>query len=400
MSESFNRRGVMAGLAGSVIGVCALSSARAQVNPGPPYAPGRSPYWYPGPNKALKKDLRTGSTSVRLGGALTVAAAEAAEAALSHPPPEPQLVPVGTAGFGWAPPPAPGQPAPPPAPSPPIPSLSESVDLMRRLRKAGVSAARVMPRSWMSLSDSDLAQFKAVMKELDFDFVEVGTYRNPLHPDPVIRAGYIKECIQNMEACERVGCRSIGVTAGSRYMPNMAAANNFAPDPENWSLESWRMTVDYFKQVLNATKGSKTGLGIEAIATTMLDTPISHTRMMEDLADDRVCVVFDPTNSIHLMNYWHTTEMLTECFDMWGERIVNLHGKDCYLEPRMQSAVVREVTPGLGTMDYETILRRLSRLKWPRSITPEIGNSEWPATYAHIRKVAARVGVKIHGDTA
>jgi hypothetical protein len=45
--------------------------------------------------------------------------------------------------------------------------------------------------------------------------------------------------------------------------------------------------------------------------------------------------------------------MLTECFAMWGETINNLHGKDCYIEPRTQSAFVRQVTPGLGTMDYE-----------------------------------------------
>jgi sugar phosphate isomerase/epimerase len=111
-------------------------------------------------------------------------------------------------------------------------------------------------------------------------------------------------------------------------------------------------------------------------------------------------VVFDPSNSIHLYNYYHTTEMLAECFDMWGERINNLHGKDVYIEPRTQACFIRQVTPGLGTLDYETLLVRLSRLAWARSITPEIGQSERPAAYAHIRKVAAQVGVKIHKDPA
>jgi hypothetical protein len=41
---------------------------------------------------------------------------------------------------------------------------------------------------------------------------------------------------------------------------------------------------------------------------------------------------------------------------------------------------------------------QLSRLKWARSITPEITMSEWPAAYAYIRRIAAQVGVKIHGE--
>jgi sugar phosphate isomerase/epimerase len=156
----------------------------------------------------------------------------------------------------------------------------------------------------MSLTDSELVRLKAAKKNLDFEFVEFGTYRNPMHPDSAIRAGYIRECIGNIEACERVGCRCIGVTAGSRYMPTMNAANNFAADPDNWTLASWKLSVDYFKQVLNATRGMKTTLGIEANVTSILDTPLAHKNFIEDLADERVSVVFDPSNSIHLFNYY------------------------------------------------------------------------------------------------
>jgi len=94
----------------------------------------------------------------------------------------------------------------------PIPSVDETIDIIRQLVAKGVTAARVGTRSWMSLTDSELSRLNAAKKELDFDFVEVGTYRNPMHPDSTVRSGYIKECIANIEACENVGCRCIGVT--------------------------------------------------------------------------------------------------------------------------------------------------------------------------------------------
>ena len=322
-----------------------------------------------------------------------MAAVEAATASHATPPPTGTLPPEANT-FGFNAPVAPGAPTAPAGPSPP---LEETVDIMRKLAAQGVTAARVNPRSWMSLTDSELAQLNAAKKELDFEFVEVPTFLNPMHPDATIRAGYIKQCIANMEACERVGCRCIGVTAGSRHMSTMASPNNYSADPDNWTLASWKMCLDYFKQVLNATRGMKTRLGTEANLTSILNTPLAHKNFIEDLADERVSVVFDPSNLIHLFNYYRTTEMLTECFAMWGELINNAHGKSCYIEPRTQLAYCRQVTPGLGTMDYETLLTRLSRLKWARSITPEITMSEWPAAYAYIRQVAARVDVKIHG---
>jgi hypothetical protein len=100
-----------------------------------------------------------------------------------------------------------------------------------------------------------------------------------MHPDPTVRSGYIKECIANIEACENVGCRCIGVTAGSRYMPTMGSANNFAADPQNWTLDAWKQSIDYFKQILKATSGMKTTIGIEANVTSILDTPLAQKKL-------------------------------------------------------------------------------------------------------------------------
>lgn len=142
----------------------------------------------------------------------------------------------------------------------------------------------------------------------------------------------------------------------------------------------------------------KVAMGIEAQITTNLDTALAHRNMIDDIGDPaRVKVVFDPTNMVHLYNYFHTTEMLNECFDLFGEEIYGCHAKDAYAAPHTQTVFVQQVTPGKGNLDYETFLVRLSRLKWPRSLTPEIRADQFPEAYTYIRQVAAKVGVKIYG---
>jgi sugar phosphate isomerase/epimerase len=119
---------------------------------------------------------------------------------------------------------------------------------------------------------------------------------------------------------------------------------------------------------------------------------------MQDVGDPRVKVNLDPTNMVHLVNHFHTTELLDQCFDVLGEDIYGCHAKDSYIAPHTQTVYVQEVCPGRGNLDYEIYLARMSRLKWPRSLLPEHFPSEqFPEAYAYIRKVAAKVGVKIYG---
>jgi sugar phosphate isomerase/epimerase len=100
---------------------------------------------------------------------------------------------------------------------------------------------------------------------------------------------------------------------------------------------------------------------------------------------------------VHLYNHFHTTELINECFDLLGEDILGCHAKDSYVLPHSQTVHVQEVCPGRGNLDYETFLVRMSRLKWARALNPEhFPSDQLPEAYAHIRKVAGKVGVNIH----
>jgi sugar phosphate isomerase/epimerase len=303
--------------------------------------------WAPGPNENLKKDLKPGKTPIRLGTSLGRSEKEDWEAAI------------------------------------------------KRIREGGYAAVIAPVDPWHDAPDSEVSQLKAALKKFDVVIYEVGGYRNMLHTVEAERQKNLKHLARCVEAAEKIGCPMVGTISGSRDPAN-TRIDNFNPHPDNWTPATWKILVDGVKQVLKDTAGCKAALGMEAQVTTNLDGPKAHKRLMDDVGDKRCGVNLDPTNMISLETYYHTTELLTECFDLLGEQILGCHAKDTQILPDLQTVHVQEVCPGRGVMDYETFLVRMSRMKWARALLPEhIPGNQYIEAKAYIEKVAARVGVKM-----
>lgn len=357
MSKKITRRQMLASagssaaaLAATNVGVTPVEAQQSRRNSG---GPGRSAFWEPGPNKNLKRDLKPGATHIRLSGPLNLRPDAA----------------TGASDIGAA---------------------------VKALRAQGLSAAFTGAAFWETASAAMVSELRAALKEYDVEIFEVGGYRNILHPDEGARQENLKYLARCLEVAEKIGCRMVGTITGSRNPEGNQYRDNYAVHPDNWTLETWKMTVSAIKQILRDTSGMKAILGMEAQVTTNLDGPVAHRNLLDDVADPRCKVNLDPTNMVHLHNHFHTTELLNQCFDLLGEDIMGCHAKDTYVLPHSQTVHVQEVCPGRGRMDYETYLVRLSRMKWPRSLHAEhIPADQYPEAYAHMRKVAASVGVKI-----
>jgi len=349
MTRNVSRRQILASGAvstGIILGSACGSTSKEKSEKGP----GREAFWEPGPNKNLKKDLKPGTTTVRLSGYL---------------------------------------------------GYSENIgEVVKNLRDAGQTAAITSPDPWITMSDSKLRELHDALKQHDVVIFEVGGYRNILTADEKLRQKHIKRLAYCIEAADKVGCPMVGTISGSCNPEGDKAVDNYAVHPDNWTLETWNYLMIGFQQVLDDTAGMKAALGVEAQVTTNIDGPLAHRRLIDDMKSERIKTNLDPTNMVHLHNHFHTTELINECFDLLGEDIFGCHAKDTYVLPHSQTVHVQEVCPGRGNLDYETYLIRLSRMKWSRSLLPEhIPSDQFAEAYEYIRKVAGRVGVKIHGET-
>lgn len=300
--------------------------------------------WPPGPDERVVRNLKPGPTPIRIGGSL---------------------------GYGQE-------------------VIAETV---RKLKSQGYSGAVTSPEPWNTMTDSQLSELRAALKENDVVVFEVGGYTNMLHPDPDTRQKNLKHLAMCIETADKVGCPMVGTISGS-----LDPKDFFNVTPENWTEKTWKVLVEGMKQVLRDTSGCKAAIGMEAQVTTNIDGPRAHKRLMDDVGDPRCAVNLDPVNMISLATYYQTTKLLNECFDLCGEHILGAHAKDTYIIPDQQTVHVQEVCSGRGVMDYETYLVRLSRMKWPRTLLPEhVPAEQLLEAKAYIEKVAAKVGVKIYG---
>jgi len=302
--------------------------------------------WPSGPDEKIKRDLTPGNTPVRLGADLIRRGNE---------------------------------------------SITEMVE---RFRKSGHTGAFVYKPRWEPSGDSEINELNAALDRYGVVVFEYGGYVNMLHPDLSTRQKLLRRLSECIEKAGKIHCPMVGTISGS-CDPHPYGIN---VHPDNWTLKTWKILIKGIRQVLSDTAGSKVKLGMEAQVTTNLDGPLAHKRLMEDVGDERCVVNLDPTNMISLQKYYHTTELINECFDMLGESIYGCHAKDTYIWPDKQTVHIQEVCPGRGVMDYETYLVRMSRLTWPRTLKAEhIPKDQYAEADAYIRKVAANVGVTIHG---
>ena len=272
-------------------------------------------------------------------------------------------------------------------------SITETV---KRIRDMGYTSTctryGMSGNPWLDASDAEVRELKEALKKYDVTFFGFRAVTNNIHPDLSERRKIHRYIIEQCEAAERLGGKSVTTGVGS-----CSAASAIAPHRDNWTWETWKLSVKVIKQLLKDTAGMNVELGIEALNMTNINNPRAHLQLIEDVADPRCKCVLDVSNMISLATYFHSTELIDEVFDLLGEDIVGCHAKDFKLNNRMYVDLV-EVPPGKGIQDYETYLVRLSRLKWSRTLMLEhFPENEYPAAKAFIEKTAEDVGVKIYG---
>ena len=358
MSKSMSRRRALA--AGTLAaGVFTVPESRAQQSVSKLGNRYQERAWSRGPDPRLVRDLKPGTTPIRL-------ACSSGATRLWYPEGK---------------------------------SVTEAVKKIRDLGYTSTGAAHGPFRHnrWLDATDSEIAELKAALKKYDVTFFDMMTYDNIVHPDKSFRDQGIKHVTENIEAAEKCGALSVCCGLGSRA-PETESAYGLAMHPENWTDETWKLGVDGIKQILKNTAGYKAVLGMEAVITTPLDGPMALKRLREDVGDPRCQVALDTANMFTIENYYHSTEMINWCFDLLGEDIVCCHAKDTLIERNQMLAMMAMKPAGQGVQDYETYLTRLSRMKHPRTLLLEFAkDDEYPGVKAFIEKTAAKVGVKIYG---
>jgi sugar phosphate isomerase/epimerase len=221
---------------------------------------------------------------------------------------------------------------------------------------------------------------------------EIGAWQvNPISPDDAERARAIAYCQERLALAERVGARCCVNVAGSR------GDVWDAPHPANLSADAFALIVDSVREIIDAVQPARTVYALEPMPFTLPDSADSYLALLRAIARPAFGVHLDPVNLINSpAKCYANGRFLRDLFGRLGPHIRSVHAKDIELEHAL-TVRLTEVRPGLGVLDYRTFLMEMERLDPDTPLLVEhLGSAdEYAAAVAHIRGVAASIGVAL-----
>lgn len=236
-----------------------------------------------------------------------------------------------------------------------------------------------------------IAACASAAAKADIVIAEVGAWSNPLSPNAEERANALAHCKRQLALAEEIGaacCVNIAGSRGERWD---------GPHPNNLTGETFEMTVAMVREVIDAVKPRRTYYTLEPMPWMYPDSPDSYLDLLRAVDREHFAVHLDPVNMISSpQRFFQNGVFLRECFQKLGLYIKSVHAKDIVLGDRLTTHL-DEVRPGLGHLDYRTLLREMNRLPADIPIMLEHlqKEEEYLQSAAYVRSVAEEEGITL-----
>ena len=229
--------------------------------------------------------------------------------------------------------------------------------------------------------------FRAFAKH-DVAIAEVGRWCNLLDADPQKRAANLKNVTDGLALAEAVGARCCVDIAGS-FNPDLW----YGPHPDNLSKKFFDATVQNARKIIDAVKPKRAKFCFEMMGWALPDSVESYLKLLKAVDREAFAVHLDPCNIINCPSrFYHNADLLNECFDKLGPWIVSCHAKDLDWNVEM-NIHFREVTLGMGSLDYTTYLKRVAAL--PNDVPLMIEHMKGPQEYDESRRYLFDLGKEL-----
>lgn len=236
-------------------------------------------------------------------------------------------------------------------------------------------------------ADAELAAYRDAALAADIVIAEVGAWgRNYVSEDSRERGRAVEESIRLLAMAEVLGARCLVNSAGWRDNP-----------AENFSDEVFRLIVETIQTILDAVHPVKTAFTLELVPDIFPDTCDSYLELIRAVDRPGFAVHLDLANiTTTPRRLYRNTELVLECIEKLGPYIRSCHAKDV-IQRKGMVVHLDEIRPGLGGLDYATLLRELERLdpNLPLMMEHLPDNDEYRLAAAYLRTCAAQVGATL-----
>jgi len=213
----------------------------------------------------------------------------------------------------------------------------------KRHKEAGLDAV-VFPLD-ADAPVSAIDQYTEAARSFDLTIAEVGSWCNPMSPDPVKRQENRRVCRRQLELAEYVGascCVNISGAVGDVWDGSYA---------ENYAPETYAEIVLFHQNLLDQVKPVRTKYTLEPMPHMLPDSPESYAQLLRDVDRPGFGVHVDIVNMLVSPRvYFDNRKLVRDTFTLLGPHIMSCHIKDAVLDHSL-TVSIRETECGTGGLD-------------------------------------------------
>jgi sugar phosphate isomerase/epimerase len=272
----------------------------------------------------------------------------------------------------------------------PVGACADPEEWITECRKRGYRAAYCPIGS--NADDATVAAYVHAARHADIVIAEVGAWSNPISPDDEARRKAIAHCQQQLALADRVGARCCVNIAGSRNPDQWDG-----PHADNLNTDTFHLIVETVRAIVDAVQPTRSCYTLETMPWIYPSSPQEYLHLIEAIDRPGFGVHLDPVNMINCPErYYRNGALISECFTLLGPYIKSCHAKDILLSGKL-TVHLDEVRPGLGDLDYATLLRELDRLDpdTPLLLEHLSTQEEYEAAAGHVRSIAHELTISL-----
>jgi sugar phosphate isomerase/epimerase len=218
----------------------------------------------------------------------------------------------------------------------------------------------------------DCKRIADAFREANLPISCIAAYKNLAHPNSEVRRSYIDHVKFVLKHARLLGTPYVASEAGTYN-----ADSDYIPDPKNATEAGYQECRDVLAQLAQFAYDHGAVFILETYVNNVVGTIERTNRIVEDIESRGFGLMMDPTNYFEDHNIDRMDETLNAIFDApLAAHIKCAHAKDVkrstnstekYVEMDASSAhsfrgigAIEMPGPGLGTLNYELYLRRLS----------------------------------------
>jgi sugar phosphate isomerase/epimerase len=258
------------------------------------------------------------------------------------------------------------------------------------LKKAGYRTS-VFPAD-ISAPDELVRSFGRAAEKAGVLIAEVGAWSNVLgDSERGTRAEALARSKRALYVADECGARCAVNISGSR------GQKWDGPDEKNYSAETYEMIVQSVREIIDEVKPKRSCYTLEPMPWMYPCDIETQASLIRDIDRPAFAVHFDPVNMIHSPAlYFNNGGFMKEFIRQFGRLIKCVHAKDTLLAGGF-TLHIQELRPGLGTLDYRTLLVELEKIDRDMPVLVEHlkTDEEYALGVNYIRDIASAVQVGV-----